>query len=144
MPVNRCVASIRPLRSFLGRSIWLSSPVTIILLSWPRRVRNISIWATVVFCASSRMITLSLSVRPRMNASGITSITSLTMNRFTCSKSIMSCSASNSGRKYGFTFACKSPGKNPSRSPASTAGRASTNRLASPRLSMLAAAATAR
>ena len=89
-------------------------------------------------------MTLSLSVRPRMNASGITSITSLTMNRLTCSKSIMSCRASNSGRRYGLTLACRSPGRKPSRSPASTAGRASTIRLACPCFSMLAAAATAR
>jgi len=53
----------------------------------------------VLFCASSRMMNESFSVRPRMKARGITSMTSLTMNRFTCSKSIMSCRASNSGRR---------------------------------------------
>ena len=36
----------------------------------PRRVRNIFICCGVVFCASSRMTTASLSVRPRMKASG--------------------------------------------------------------------------
>ena len=39
------------------------------------------------------------------------------------------------------TFACKSPGRNPSRSPASTAGRARTRRLACPCFSIDAAAA---
>ena len=38
------------------------------------RVRNIFICSGVVFCASSRMMKLSLSVRPRMKASGATSI----------------------------------------------------------------------
>ena len=32
------------------------------------------------------------------------------------------CSASYSGRKYGSTFCCRSPGRKPKRSPASTAG----------------------
>ncbi len=130
MPFSFCTASASPLGVPSGRSTWLASPVTIIFDSWPSRVKNISICATVVFCASSRMMTASFSVRPRMNASGTTSITSLTMNRLTCSKSIMSFRASNSGRRYGFTLACKSPGRNPSRSPASTAGRARTSRLA--------------
>ena len=40
----------------------------------------------------------------------------------------MSSSASYSGRRYGSTFACMSPGRKPSDSPASTAGRASTMR----------------
>ena len=39
------------------------------------RVRNIFICSAVVFCASSRMMNDSLSVRPRMNASGAISIT---------------------------------------------------------------------
>ena len=39
------------------------------------RVRNIFICSTVVFCASSRMMKESLSERPRMKASGATSIT---------------------------------------------------------------------
>ncbi len=37
------------------------------------RVRNIFICSGVVFCASSRMMKLLFSVRPRMNASGATS-----------------------------------------------------------------------
>ena len=40
----------------------------------PMRVRNIFICSGVVFCASSRMMKLRLSVRPRMNASGATSM----------------------------------------------------------------------
>ena len=40
----------------------------------------------------------------------------------------MSCSASYSGRRYGFTFSARSPGRKPSFSPASTAGRVSTMR----------------
>ena len=51
------------------------SPVTTIFELKPSRVRNIFICSGVVFCASSRMMKLSLSVRPRMNASGATSIT---------------------------------------------------------------------
>ncbi len=39
------------------------------------RVRNIFICSGVVFCASSRMMKLSFNVRPRMKASGATSIT---------------------------------------------------------------------
>ena len=41
----------------------------------PMRVRNIFICSAVVFCASSRMTNASLSDRPRMNASGATSMT---------------------------------------------------------------------
>src|SRR6266481_9385989 len=43
-----------------------------------------------------------------------------------CTRSfgIMSSSASYNGRKYGSTFSCRSPGRNPRFSPASTAGRA--------------------
>ena len=41
-------------------------PVTTTLEPKPRRVRNIFIWPTVVFWASSRMMKESLRVRPRM------------------------------------------------------------------------------
>ena len=41
----------------------------------PRRVRNIFICIEEVFCASSRMTTAFDSVRPRMKASGATSMT---------------------------------------------------------------------
>ena len=55
----RCVC--RP-----GRSTWVTSPVTTIFEPKPSRVRNIFICSGVVFCASSRMMNASLSVRPRM------------------------------------------------------------------------------
>ncbi len=51
------------------------SPVTTIFEPNPSRVRNIFICSGVVFCASSRITNESLSVRPRMKASGATSIT---------------------------------------------------------------------
>ena len=53
-----------------GRSICVISPVTIILVFIPIRVRNILICWVVVFWASSRITTASFSVRPRMKASG--------------------------------------------------------------------------
>ena len=90
------------------------------------------------------MMKLSLSVRPRMNASGATSITPRSRCWVTRSGSSMSCSASNNGRRYGSTFAIRSPGRNPRRSPASTAGRVRMIRLTSRRLSAAAASATAR
>ncbi len=65
------MASTNPLRTSGGKSICVVSPVTIILESWPSRVKNMSICDAVVFCASSRMITLSLRVRPRIKARGI-------------------------------------------------------------------------
>ena len=62
----------RPLRP-PATSTWVVSPVTTALDPKPMRVRNIFICSGVVFCASSRMMKLELSVRPRMNASGATS-----------------------------------------------------------------------
>ena len=56
----------RPERTPPGRSVWVMSPVTTILEPKPSRVRNIFICSGVVFCASSRMMKESLSVRPRM------------------------------------------------------------------------------
>ncbi len=53
----------------------------------------------VLYWASSRMITALLSVRPRMNANGMTSITSFCMKRRMRSNVIMSFMASNRGRK---------------------------------------------
>ena len=52
----------------------MTSPVTTTLEPKPSRVRNICICSGLVFCASSRMMNESFSVRPRMNASGATSI----------------------------------------------------------------------
>ena len=107
-------------------------------------MRNIFICSGVVFCASSRITNESLSVRPRMKASGATSITPFSRWAATFSASIMSCSASNSGRRYGSTFAIRSPGRKPSRSPASTAGRVRMMRLTSRRASAAVAIAIAR
>ena len=56
----------------------------------PRRVRNIFICSGVVFCASSRMMNESFSVRPRMYASGATSIVPRSIKRATTSGSSMS------------------------------------------------------
>ena len=74
-PVRMSLTTIRPDFWSRGRSTWVMSPVTTILEPKPSRVRNIFICSGVVFCASSRITNASLSVRPRMNASGATSIT---------------------------------------------------------------------
>ena len=120
------------------------SPVTTTFDPKPKRVRNIFICSTVVFWASSRMMNESLSVRPRINASGATSI--WPRSRYSCARSAssMSCIASKSGRRYGSTFAATSPGRNPSFSPASTAGRVRMMRPTSRRDSAAVASATAR
>src|SRR5579884_1122033 len=70
-----CRASRNP--DFLpsGKSICVTSPVTTAFDPNPSRVRNIFICSGVVFCASPRMMNESLSVRPRMNASGAISMT---------------------------------------------------------------------
>ena len=57
-----------------GRSICVTSPVMTTREPKPMRVRNIFICSREVFCASSRMMKLSSSVRPRMYASGATSM----------------------------------------------------------------------
>src|SRR4051812_24100820 len=67
-----------------------------------------------------------------MYASGTISMTSFSMYFFTCSYSIRSLSESSRGRRYGLILATRSPGRNPSRSPASTAGRTSTIFLTAP------------
>ena len=90
-----------PLRCPAGRSTCVTSPVTTILEPNPSRVRNIFICSGVVFCASSRMMNASLSVRPRMYASGAISIVPAWVRRGIDSGSTMSCSASSSGRRYG-------------------------------------------
>ncbi|CDB11640.1 unknown [Bacteroides sp. CAG:633] len=106
-----------------GRSICVISPVTIILVFMPIRVRNILIWAVVVFCASSRMTTASFSVRPRMKANGAICMMFSSMYSFSLAAGIMSCRASYSGCRYGSILSFMSPGRKPSFSPASTAGR---------------------
>ena len=74
----------------LGTSIWVTSPVTTTREPNPMRVRNIFICSGVVFCASSRMMKLLLSVRPRMNASGATSTVWRSSSRCAPSGSTMS------------------------------------------------------
>src|ERR1039458_3407561 len=69
-PLSTSVASIRPLRLPAGRSICVTSPLTTILELKPWRVSTIFICSAVQFCASSRMMKLSLSVRPRIKAMG--------------------------------------------------------------------------
>ena len=73
-----------------GTSIWVTSPVTTTFVPKPMRVRNIFICSGVVFCASSRMTKLPLSVRPRMKASGATSIVPRSSRRWVPSGSSMS------------------------------------------------------
>ena len=68
--VEQVIGQVKPDVVVRGRSIWVVSPVIIILEPMPRRVKNILIWCVVVFCASSSTIMASLSVRPRINASG--------------------------------------------------------------------------
>ena len=68
-------ASFRPSARPPGRSLCDGSPVTTMRESSPSRVRNIFICAEVQFCASSRMTKARASVRPRMKASGATSMT---------------------------------------------------------------------
>ena len=63
------------------------------------RVTNIFICSLVVFCASSMMMNASLSVRPRINASGATSITFVSSILSTFTGSSRSYSASYSGRR---------------------------------------------
>ena len=60
----------------------------------PRRVRNIFIWWVVVFCASSRIMTASFRVRPRMKASGAICMVPLSMYSFSLRAGIMSSKAS--------------------------------------------------
>ncbi len=74
MPLRISRASIRPDALPKGKSICVTSPVMIAREPKPSRVKNIFICSRVVFCASSRMTKESFNVRPRMKASGATSI----------------------------------------------------------------------
>ena len=58
-----------------GRSICVMSPVITAVEPKPMRVRNIFICSIVVFWLSSRMMNALFNVRPRMYASGATSMT---------------------------------------------------------------------
>ena len=110
----------------------------------PSLVRNIFICSCVVFCASSRIINESSRVRPRIYASGATSIHPRSCCLLKVSGPSISNSASYSGLRYGSTLFCRSPGKNPSFSPASTAGRVRIIFSTSCALNALTAIATAR
>ena len=71
MPIpstSRRISIVRtsPLSLLRGRSICVTSPVTMNLALRPMRVRNILICESVVFCASSKMTKALSSVRPRM------------------------------------------------------------------------------
>ena len=94
-----------------GRSRWVRSPVTTNFDPKPSLVRNIFIWSGVVFWASSRITNASFMVRPRMNASGAISMMPCSMRALPFSMSVMSNSASYSGRTYGSSFSCSVPGR---------------------------------
>ncbi len=121
-PSRSFAAWMRPLRLPSGRSICVTSPVTTILLPSPRRVRNIFICSLVEFCASSRMMKAFERVLPLMYASGAISMAPLSTYFAYESTPSISYRASYRGRRYGSTFSCRSPGRKPSFSPASTAG----------------------
>ena len=80
-PPRTCSRPTRPERP-PGTSIWVTSPVTTALEPKPMRVRNIFICSGVVFWASSRMMKLLLRVRPRMKASGATSMVPRSRSRW--------------------------------------------------------------
>ena len=138
------VATSRPDTVSLGRSFCVISPVTTTLEPNPIRVRNIFICAGVVFCASSRIINALSSVRPLIYASGATSIRPFSILALKLSAPIIWKSASYRGLRYGSTLLCKSPGRNPSFSPASIAGLVRIILLTSLFLNALIAIAIAR
>src|SRR6476659_6048962 len=94
------LTTTRPERWSRGRSIWVMSPVMTIFELKPRRVRNIFICSGLVFCASSRITNESFRVRPRMKASGATSMTLRSRWVATFSGAIMACRPSNRGRGH--------------------------------------------
>src|SRR5438067_7904088 len=131
MSVRISRAAFKPEYWPAGKSICVTSPVTTTFEPKPSRVRNIFICSGVVFCASSKMMNESFSVRPRMYASGDTSIVPRWMSAAILSASIMSINASYNGRMYGSIFSASVPGRYPRRSPASTAGRVRITRATS-------------
>src|SRR4030095_9652936 len=139
-----CKASRTPERLFAGKSICVTSPVTTHLEFKPMRVSNMNICSVVVFWASSRITKALLKVRPRIYASGATSIVCRAIARSSSSASNLSRNASWSGRRYGRIFCSKSPGRKPSASPASTAGRVKIMRATCSFFSAATAIATAR
>src|SRR5690606_7959268 len=91
MPSRISWTTRSPLCCPFGRSTWVTSPVTTIFEPNPSRVRNIFICSGEVFCASSRMMNESFSVRPRMYARGATSMVPDAISRGIESGSTMSC-----------------------------------------------------
>src|SRR5699024_11873136 len=71
--VNVSLATRNPELTPLGKSIWVTSPVTTIFDPNPNRVKNIFICSGVVFCASSRITKASSNVRPRIRSEEHTS-----------------------------------------------------------------------
>ena len=78
---NTFSASYKPEVTRGGKSICVLSPLTTILELLPKRVKNIFICSAVVFCASSKITNAFSSVRPRIYASGATSIVPRSINR---------------------------------------------------------------
>ena len=109
----------------------MTSPVTTAFESKPRRVRNIFICSVVVFCASSRMTNASFSVRPRMNASGATSMTPCSIELLGALEVHHVVQRVVERPQVRVDLLRQVPGRKPSFSPASTAGRARTMRLTS-------------
>ena len=125
MPFIPFVSSIpfsSPESSLRGRSTCEASPVTMNFASFPILVRNIFSWPRLVFWASSSITHALSRVRPLMYARGAIWIVPSSMNPWSFLAGIMSSRASYSGWRYGSSLSLRSPGRNPSLSPASTAG----------------------
>ena len=107
----------------LPRSLWLRSPVMIILLSIPMRVRNIFICSGVLFCISSAMMKALSKVRPRMNPSGDISIFPLEIMASMVDLSVyIFRKLSTIGCTHGAIFESTLPGKYPRSSEVDTVG----------------------
>ena len=81
------------------KSIWDGSPFTTILEFSPILVKNILIYVSVAFWASSKIANEFLSVLPRIKARGAISISPISIRFWIFSKSRRSYSASYKGRK---------------------------------------------
>ena len=123
--------AISPERWSRGRSTWVMSPVTIIRDPKPRRVRNIFICSGVVFCASSR-ITKESFRRPPAHEGQRSDLDNVALEVLVDLLGVEHVVQGIEQRpQVGVTFAIRSPGRKPSRSPASTAGRVRMIRLTS-------------
>ena len=112
-----------------GRSICVTSPVTTTFEPKPSRVRNICI------CSGDGVLRLveddeAVIERAAAHEGERRDLDGAALHvGVQLSGSIVSYSASKSGRMYGSTFASTSPGRKPRRSPASTAGLERIRRL---------------